>query len=125
MSDVKQCHDLLDSTKRLFGISIDLVDREIRQLSNGRLRQLIESKPVREAVEKVLKAAADSLLAVQQAGKSLELSLSGMPEWADTPTSTAFGMTPRPSGTAGLHSPRADINGTLNFTVYLDPPKKR
>jgi len=90
MSDVKQCHDLLDSTKRLVGISIDLVDTEIGQLSNGRLRQLIESKPVQDAVEKVLKAEADSLLAAQLAGKPLELSLSGMLEKAAKPTGKAF-----------------------------------
>jgi hypothetical protein len=90
MSDLKQCHDLLDSTKHLVGVSIDLVDAEIGRLANGELQKLIESKPVQEALTKVLQAEAEALIALQQKGKPLELSLPSFLEKAAKPTGKAL-----------------------------------
>lgn len=90
MSDLKQCHDLLDSTKKLVGVSIDLVDAEIGRLSFPELQKLIESKPVQDALTKVLQTEAESLIADQQKGKPLELSLGGFLEKAAKPTGKAL-----------------------------------
>jgi hypothetical protein len=90
MSDLKQCHDLLDSTKRLVGVSIDLVDAEIGRLANGELQKLIESKPVQDALTKVLQAEAEALIALQQKDKPLELSLPSFLEKAAKPTGKAL-----------------------------------
>jgi hypothetical protein len=90
MSDNKQCHAVMDSTKRLVGAAIDLGKHELGTLTPARILQFVESKPVQDALEALLKKEADALIAEQKKGGALKLDAPGLLKKAGEATGKAL-----------------------------------
>jgi hypothetical protein len=90
MSDNKQCHAVMDSTKRLVGAAIDLGKQEVGSLTPERILKLIESKPVQDALEALLKKEGDALIAEQKKGGALKLDAPGLLKKAGEATGKAL-----------------------------------
>lgn len=71
MSELSQCHDVIDSSKRVVRLTFDLLGEEAL-LVPERLAVVLASKPVQEAIQKALHDDAAALLQDRLAGKSAD-----------------------------------------------------